>query len=75
VLEAEQVGAHLVMRVEYPNCSKCSYEGIKVLVFEDVGPLQALKWSSIDPHFSDRKGKSPTPERPPPLLPDSLRAR
>jgi hypothetical protein len=51
VLQAEEVGEHLVMRVQYPSCPKCAYEGIKTLVFLHVTAVQALQWKVIDPHF------------------------
>jgi hypothetical protein len=51
--EIEEVGAFLVMQVKYPNCVKCSYEGSKILVFENVTMKDVLKWREIDPHFRD----------------------
>lgn len=59
--DVERVGSHLVMKVKYPNCYSCSYEGTKVMVFLNVSELEALRWKRIDPHFSDPKYKrSPT---------------
>lgn len=55
IVDVMRVGTHLVMKVLYPNCSKCSYEGNKVMVFLDVTEAQVLKWKVIDPHF--REGK------------------
>jgi hypothetical protein len=55
VIDAEPVGAHLVMRVRYPNCAKCAYEGVKILVFLNVPVKDALKWKRIDPHFRGDK--------------------
>jgi hypothetical protein len=49
--EVEQVGEHLVMKVRYPNCAKCAYEGSKVMVFLDTTLKSAIKWRRIDPHF------------------------
>jgi hypothetical protein len=46
-----EVNGHLVMKVRYPNCAKCSYEGTKVMVFAGVGFKDALMWRTIDPHF------------------------
>lgn len=57
VLDAEAIGAHLVLRVKYPNCKKCSYEGEKVMVILDATMKDALGWRLLDPHFRD-------PERP-----------
>lgn len=51
--EVERVGEHLVLKVRYPNCRKCAYEGNKVMVFLGVSEGQALKWKKIDPHFRD----------------------
>lgn len=55
VEEAVAVDRHLVLKVRYPNCSKCSFEGNKVLVLLDVPLIAALKWRKIDPHFKDPK--------------------
>jgi hypothetical protein len=54
---AERVGNHLVLKVNYPNCSRCKFEGNKVMVFLNVTELDALKWKEIDPHFRDNKAK------------------
>lgn len=49
--DVEQVGAHLVLRIRYPNCAKCAYEGLKTIVVTDVTYKEALKWRRCDPHF------------------------
>lgn len=49
--EAVRIGAHLVLKVKYPNCQRCAYEGNKVMVFLNVSEVQVLKWKEIDPHF------------------------
>lgn len=51
VVQAEQIGSHLVLEVLYPSCEKCAYEGRKVLVYFDVSATDALRWRRIDPHF------------------------
>lgn len=66
IIDAEQVGPHLVLKILYPNCSKCSYEGNKVLVYRDQTALSALRWREIDPHFADpakavRPNQAPSP--------------
>lgn len=53
IVDACRVGSHLVLKVLYPNCKKCSYEGNKVLVFLGVSEMQVLKWKEIDPHFRE----------------------
>jgi hypothetical protein len=68
IVEAERVGKHLVLKVHYPNCKRCAYEGNKVMVFFNVSETDALKWRRIDPHFRastyvspDSKKGAPSP--------------
>ena len=66
IIDAVEVGTTLVVKAQYPSCDKCSYEGIKVMVFKNTSAINALKWSRIDPHFSDPSGnrdpdQAPTP--------------
>lgn len=49
--DAEPVGNHIVLKVKYPNCASCEYEGNKVMVFLNATALQVMKWKEIDPHF------------------------
>ncbi len=51
VEDVEEVGNFLVMKVKYPNCKSCSYEGVKIMVFEGAKIKDAIKWKKIDPHF------------------------
>jgi hypothetical protein len=68
VVQVEQIGKHMVLKVLYPNCEKCSYEGNKVMVFLNTSPADALLWKKIDPHFRDNKRhaklrqEAPSPE-------------
>ncbi len=55
VVDVREVGAHMVMKVKYPNCAKCAYEGVKVMVFLECKALDAIKWRTIDPHFRGRE--------------------
>lgn len=66
VTDVEVVGTSLVMKVKYPNCSSCSYEGNKIMVFRSTTPIDALKWKKIDPHFRDPKKLSNPREAPSP---------
>lgn len=63
--DVERVHAHLVIKVRYPNCAKCAYEGVKVLVFLHVTEKMAISWRSIDPHFRKSGaltvGQAPSP--------------
>ena len=47
------------MKVKYPNCAKCSFEGEKVMVFLNITEAEALRWRKIDPHFTDPAKYSP----------------
>jgi hypothetical protein len=58
VIEAVEVQGTLVLRVLYPNCEKCAYEGHKVLVYPRTSALDALKWRVIDPHFREDSKRS-----------------
>jgi hypothetical protein len=51
MVEVEAIGPHLVMRVRYPSCRDCAFEGDKVMVLLDCPVIEALKWRQIDPHF------------------------
>lgn len=51
VEEIERVGPHVVMKVRYPNCKSCAFEGNKVMVFLNVTEKDILRWRKIDPHF------------------------
>lgn len=51
--DIEQVGPHLVVKVEYPGCVRCSYDRRKVMVFLNTDIKQAIKWRRIDPHFRE----------------------
>jgi len=48
-------GPHLVIKAKYPNCAKCSYEGIKIMVFLNVTESDVIQWKKIDPHFREIK--------------------
>src|SRR6185437_5794087 len=52
-----RTGANIVLKVKYPNCASCAYEGTKVMVFLNVSEAQILRWRRIDPHFRDPKVK------------------
>jgi hypothetical protein len=51
VLTVHEVGTFLVLRVRYPNCAKCAYEGTKVMVYSGISLKDAFFWRTIDPHF------------------------
>ncbi len=56
VTRMERVGDHLVLQVKYPNCTKCQFEGEKIMVFLYAEELAVMRWRRIDPHFR-KQGK------------------
>ena len=66
IVDIVRVGLHLVLKVLYPNCKKCAYEGNKVMVFLNVSEADVLRWRKIDPHFRDPKASRTSKEAPPP---------
>jgi hypothetical protein len=75
VEEVERIGPHVVMKVRYPNCKACSYEGNKVMVFLNVSEKDILRWRKIDPHFREPKAgiypkEAPAPAARFPASPD-----
>lgn len=58
IIDVEEIGNHLVLKVKYFHPDKrvqpgCTFEGVKVMVFKDVTMKDALMWRAIDPHFSE----------------------
>lgn len=63
--DIKEVENFLVMKVLFPNCAKCAYEGNKVLVYENVKMVDVFKWRVLDPHF--RPNVSAPNEAPSPI--------
>lgn len=64
ITDVQRVGPHLVLKVLYPNCTKCTYEGNKVMVFLNVTEAEVLRWKRIDPHFrppQKKPSEAPSP--------------
>jgi hypothetical protein len=57
----------LVLKVKYPSCEACSFEGVKILVYENCTAREALEWKTIDPHFRDPDANRSKNEAPPPI--------
>lgn len=49
ILKYEKVGKFIVVLIRYPECF--NYEGLKILVFENVSTHTIKNLTSIDPHF------------------------
>jgi hypothetical protein len=61
----DTINNYIILKVKYPNCSMCSYEGNKVIVYSGIQLKDVLKWREIDPHFRDSDSndakKAPSP--------------
>ena len=55
-----RIGSHVVMRVKYPSCTACSFEGSKIMVLLDVAEREVVRWRRIDPHFRGPEELPPT---------------
>lgn len=58
---------YLLLKVKYPSCVNCSYEGTKLLLFKDVQPFDPVKWKKIDPHFRSPSSVNNPKEAPSPI--------
>lgn len=68
VLDFASAGPYLVLKVQYPSCTACAYEGIKVLVFKGHAlERAAIRWREIDPHFRPPDPNAPLHHAPPPI--------
>lgn len=67
VLDVHRDGPHLLLKVRYPNCRRCAFEGTKVMLFLDVSETDVLRWRKIDPHFRDPQARRPPNEAPSPF--------
>ena len=65
IVDSYRQGAHLILKVRYPNCMQCAYEGTKILVYLNVSESSALRWKKIDPHFRDPKKPNRRPTESP----------
>lgn len=58
LLRHKEIGRFLIVLIKYPACT--TYEGAKILVYENVTLSELLAQKKIDPHFSeDETYKSP----------------
>jgi hypothetical protein len=65
VVDMHRVGPHVVLKVQYPTCKKCSYEGLKVMVYLNVTEAQVIRWRVFDPHFQDPATAKQSPREAP----------
>jgi len=57
----------LVVKAQFPSCTKCSFEGTKILVYRNVRPIDAMKWKNLDPHFREADKKLEINSAPSPI--------
>lgn len=51
---ARNIGRFLVVQIQYPDCT--NYEGVKILVYENVSIEELNRRTHIDPHFRPGPG-------------------
>lgn len=49
------IGKYLIVKIKYPNCS--NYEGVKILLLENVTEQALKSMTYLDPHFSNDSAK------------------
>jgi len=59
IVDIQQIGSHLLVKANFPNCEACSYEGTKILVYLNTSMKEAIRWKRLDPHFREELGASP----------------
>jgi len=58
ILRAKEIGGHLLIELQYPDCT--NYEGRKILLFRSCSLIDLVNQRLIDPHFfQDPNLKSP----------------
>ncbi len=68
IIDYWEIGEYFVLKVKYPNCGICSFEGTKILVYHGISVKDILtKWKKIDPHFADPKRPKSISSAPPPI--------
>lgn len=51
IVQLQRVGAYVVVKVHYPDCT--NYEGNKIMIFENVTVRTLRETKILDPHFCD----------------------
>lgn len=67
ILDFWQIGTYLIVKVKYPNCVACAFEGVKILVYENLLPSSLVFWKNIDPHFRQPARSFDRTVAPPPI--------
>jgi len=58
IVNHQQVGDHLVVKINYPRCT--AFNGDKVCVYKNMIIQDLVCWKILDPHFSQNE-KYPSP--------------
>lgn len=53
ILELKRYKRCILLKVKYPSCKLCSFDGVKILLLPPITEMQLLKLRRIDPHFHD----------------------
>ena len=65
ILQFERVGRVIVLKVLYPNCTLCAYDGTKIMIMPHMSEIQMIQLKRIDPHFrplsENATGEAPSP--------------
>lgn len=48
----KKIGNYLIVEVNYPNCT--TFEGNKILIYENISLDDLIRQMRIDPHISDK---------------------
>lgn len=64
VNDLEEINGCLILKVEYSHKNgvtqpNCTFNGVKILVYEGKTAKDAIKWKKIDPHFRSKNSRSP----------------
>ena len=51
IIESKQIRTYLILKIKYHDCT--NYEGVKILVFEDMSDDLLFMKKEIDPHFCE----------------------
>lgn len=63
IQDVAETNDYLVLKILYTHPDGkaqpgCTFSGVKILVFEGVSAIDALKWRTIDPHFREKASGS-----------------
>lgn len=57
IIEVIEIGSLIIVIVKYKNCT--TFEGNKILVYDNISKKDFLKLKEVDPHFCDKPHTTP----------------